>query len=101
MTLPHSTAVLVAMPNATGTVVEGNMQWLLRIVSWRSNQPAMIRWLAAFALFGVALAARFFLGMFYGGLPALAFYPVLLIVAVLFGWKEALAVLGLSVIVGY
>jgi hypothetical protein len=77
------------------------MQWLLRIVSWRSNQPAMIRWLAAFALFGVALAARFFLGMFYGGLPALAFYPVLLIVAVLFGWKEALAVLGISVMAGY
>jgi two-component sensor histidine kinase len=77
------------------------MQWLLRIVSWRSNQPAIIRWLAVFALFGVALAARFFLGMFYGGLPALAFYPVLLIVAVLFGWKEALAVLGLSVMAGY
>ena len=53
----------------------------------------MIRWLAAFALFGVALAARFSLGLFYGGIPSLAFYPVILIVAVLFGWKEALAVL--------
>jgi hypothetical protein len=60
----------------------------------------MIRWLAAFAFFGVALAARFLLGQFYGGIPSLAFYPVILIVAVAFGWKEALAVLVLSVTSG-
>ena len=60
----------------------------------------MIRWLATFSLFGVALAARYLLGMFYGGLPSLAFYPVILVVAAIFGWKEALAVLMLSVTAG-
>src|SRR6266567_3029839 len=73
------------------------MQWLMPIVGWGSKQPPVIRWPAAFALFGIALAARYWLGMFYGGLPSLAFYPVILIVAAIFGWKEALAVLMLSV----
>lgn len=76
------------------------MQWLVRLMSWQSKQPAMIRWAMTFALFGAALATRYALGLFYGGMPSLAFYPVLLIVAALIGWKEALAVLGLSVTVG-
>src|SRR6266567_7358315 len=73
------------------------MQWLMPIVGWGSKQPPVIRWPAAFALFGIALAARYWLGMFYGGLPSLAFYPVILIVAAIFGWKEASTVLMLSV----
>jgi two-component sensor histidine kinase len=76
------------------------MNWLMRIIAWRSKQPAIIRWLAVFGLYGVAVAARFALGLLYGGVPSLIFFPVLLIVTVLFGWKEGLVVLGLSVIAG-
>ena len=76
------------------------MQWLMWIMSWQSKQPAMIRWLEALALLGVALAARYSLGVFHGGLPALTFYPVLLAVTAMIGWKEGLAVLMLSVTAG-
>ena len=76
------------------------MQWLVRLMCWQSKQPAMLRWAITAALFGAALATRYALGLFYGAIPSLAFYPVLLIVAALIGWKEALAVLGLSVTVG-
>jgi two-component sensor histidine kinase len=38
--------------------------------------------------------------LLHGGIPALNFYPALLIIAVLSGWKEALAILVLSVTVG-
>ena len=79
---------------------ESLMQWLMRIMSWQSKQPALIRWLEALALFGVALAARYSLGIFYGGLPALTFYPVLLAVTAMIGWKEGVAVLVLSVTAG-
>ena len=79
---------------------ENLMQWLMWIMSWQSKQPALIRWLEALALFGVALAARYSLGIFYGGLPALTFYPVLLAVTAMIGWKEGLAVLVLSVMAG-
>lgn len=61
----------------------------------------MIGWLAALALFGFALAIRFSVGLLHGAIPALAFYPIILIVSVLFGWKEAVAVLGLSAIAGF
>lgn len=60
----------------------------------------VVRWLGAFALYGVALGARVLLGRVYGGVPALTFYPVILMVSVLFGWRQALAVLVLSVISG-
>ena len=76
------------------------MQRLVRLMSWQSKQPATLRWATTFALFGAAVAARFALGLFHGGMPSLAFYPLLLIVAALIGWKEALAVLALSVTVG-
>ena len=76
------------------------MQWLMGIMSWQSKQPRIIRWLEAVGLFGVALTARYSLGMFYGGLPALTFYPVLLAVTAMIGWKEGLAVLVLSVTAG-
>jgi two-component sensor histidine kinase len=76
------------------------MQWLVRLMGWQSKQPAILRWTMTFALFGAALATRYALGLFYGAIPSLAFYPVLLVVAALIGWKEALAVLALSVTVG-
>ena len=76
------------------------MRWLIRLMGWQSKQPPLIRWAATLALFAVALGARYTLGFFYGALPSLAFYPVLLIVAALFGWKEAVAVLALSVTAG-
>jgi two-component sensor histidine kinase len=69
-------------------------------MAWQSKQPAVLRWLGAIAFFGVALAGRLALGTFYGGMPSLTFYPMLLIVAAIFGWKEALAVLCLSVMAG-
>src|SRR5882757_6643903 len=76
------------------------MNWLMRIIAWRSKQPAIIRWLAVFGLYGVALAARFAMGFLHGGVPWLIFFPVLLIVTVVFGWMEGLVVLVLSVLAG-
>ena len=69
------------------------MRWMALILALQSKQPPLLRWLEAFALLGIALTIRLTLGNFYGGIPALAFYPVLLIVVVLCGWKEATAVL--------
>ena len=71
------------------------MRWAAQIIGLQSKQPPPLRWLIALALAGIALAMRLTLGSFYGGIPSLAFYPVLLIVAVLCGWKEATAVLVL------
>jgi two-component sensor histidine kinase len=76
------------------------VRWLLRILAWRSRQSTVIRWLEALALFATALATRLILGTLYGGNPALSFYPVLLIVSVLLGWKEAFAFLVLSITAG-
>jgi two-component sensor histidine kinase len=76
------------------------MLWFMRIIAWRSKQPAVVRWLVMFALYGFALAARLVLGGLHGGIPSLAFWPVLLVVSVLLGWKEALVILGLSVMTG-
>ena len=76
------------------------MNWLVRIMAWRWKQPAVARWLAVFALYAVALVARLILGKLYGGTPSLTFYPVILVAALVFGWKEAAVVLGLSVIAG-
>ena len=73
------------------------MKWLIRIVSWRSKSPPVIRWLAAFALYGIALGVRFAFGRLHGGIPSLTFYPALLIATVFLGWKEAAAVLVLSI----
>ena len=76
------------------------MRWLMRVMAWRSKQSPMIRWLEVLALFATALAARLLLGTLYGGNPVLSFYPVLLLVSVLLGWKEAVAFLALSVTAG-
>ena len=76
------------------------MHWLTRAIAWRSKQSAIVRWSVAFGLFGFALAARFSMGFLHGGVPWLIFFPVLLIVSVLFDWLEAVVVLVLSVIAG-
>jgi two-component sensor histidine kinase len=76
------------------------MLWFMRVIAWRTKQPAAVRWLVIFALYSFALGIRLLLGNLYGGIPTLVFYPVLLVVSVLFGWVEALVVLGLSVAAG-
>ena len=73
---------------------------VMQMLAWRSSQPALIRWLEASALFGVALAARFWLGTLHGAVPFLTFYPAILIAALVLGWKEATFVLVLSLSAG-
>ena len=70
------------------------------VLAWRSNQPAVIRWLEAVGLFGLALGLRFVLGDLHGATVGLGFYPSILLIAAFIGWKEAMAVLGLSVAAG-
>ena len=74
---------------------------LARMLRLRWRQPALTRWLAAAALFGVALTIRFSLGPLYGAIPFLSFYPAILVAAVLLGWKEAIFVLVLSLSAGW
>lgn len=74
---------------------------LTRILSWRSRQPTLIRWLEAVALFGIALAIRFALGSFDGAARFLTFYPAILVAALLLGWKEAMCVLVPSLSAGW
>src|SRR5689334_6738235 len=76
------------------------LQRVAGFLAWRSNRPAPIRWLGAMIVFLAALSARFALGLVHGANPGLTFYPAILLVSVIFGWKEALAVLVLSVIAG-
>src|ERR1700722_16795932 len=70
------------------------------VLAWRSNQPAVVRWGEAVALFCLALGLRFVLGDLHGATVGLAFYPSILLTAVFIGWKEATLVLGLSVAAG-
>jgi two-component sensor histidine kinase len=70
------------------------------VLAWRSNQPAVIRWLQAVGLFFLALLLRFALGDLHGATVGLAFYPSILLIALLIGWREALLVLALSVSAG-
>jgi two-component sensor histidine kinase len=72
-----------------------------RVLRRRWRQPALIRWLEAAALFGIALTIRFSLGPLYGAIPFLSFYPAILAAAVLLGWKEAIFVLVLSLSAGW
>lgn len=89
-------AVSAITPPGLGVKVN----WLVRIFAWRSKQSAIVRWSVVFGLFGLALAARHAMGFLHGGIPWLIFFPVLLMVTVVFGWAEALVVLVLSVIAG-
>jgi hypothetical protein len=72
-----------------------------RILAWRWGQPVLVRWFAALLFFAAALLARIALGTLHGANPALAFYPAILLVAVLIGWVEAVVVLCLSVGAGF
>jgi two-component sensor histidine kinase len=74
------------------------MNWLLPILHWRARQPAWLRWLAVVALYAIAVSGRLVLGSMYGALPALEFYPILLLVTVLFGRVEALVLLGATAV---
>src|SRR6478672_2377550 len=73
---------------------------VMQMLAWRSSQPALIRWLAASALFGVALAARFWLGTLHGAVPFLTFYPAMFVAALVLGWQEAAFVLVMSLSAG-
>jgi two-component sensor histidine kinase len=70
-------------------------------LEWRWRQPTLIRWLAASALFGVAVVIRFSLGPLLGVIPFLSFYPAILLAAIFLGWKEAIFVLVLSLATGW
>jgi two-component sensor histidine kinase len=70
------------------------------MLAWRSKQPAAVRGLAALVLFGLALLTRFAMGDLHGAMPGLAFFPFILLIAVLIGWQEAFFVLALSVAAG-
>ena len=73
---------------------------MTRILGWR-RPPALIRWLAASVIFGIALALRFTFGPLQEAARFLIFYPAIIIAAVLLGWKEAIFVLVLSLSAGW
>jgi two-component sensor histidine kinase len=74
--------------------------WVLRILAWRSDQPILVRWLEATALFAAAFALRYTLGWPEGAIPFLTFYPAIHVAALLLGWQEAIFVLVLSIASG-
>jgi two-component sensor histidine kinase len=55
----------------------------------------------AVALFGIALTIRLLVGRFYGIMPALSFYPAILIAAVFLGWKEAIFIMVAAIAVAW
>jgi two-component sensor histidine kinase len=69
-------------------------------MAWGTKQPAYVRWPAVLALLVVPLAIRELAGRLYGGVPALTFYPVILVVALVFGWIEASVALVVSLLAG-
>ena len=73
---------------------------MTRILGWR-RLPTLIRWFAAFVIFGIALALRFTFGPLHEAARFLIFYPAIIMAAVLLGWKEAIFVLVLSLSVGW
>jgi two-component sensor histidine kinase len=78
----------------------GFVWWVLRILAWRSDQPTLVRWLEAAALFAAAFTLRYMLGWSEGAIPFLTFYPAILVTALLLGWQEAVFVLLLSMASG-
>ncbi len=66
----------------------------------RFNQPPLLRWLEASALFAAAFALRDLIGWSEGASPFLTFYPAILIAALLLGWQEAGFILLLSLAAG-
>jgi two-component sensor histidine kinase len=75
-------------------------QRVMRLMSWRSKQPAAIRLALVIVLFAFALLLQTVTGRLHVANSALAFYPVLLITTTLLAWKEAALVLALSGFVG-
>jgi two-component sensor histidine kinase len=73
---------------------------ILRILAWRSNQPPLLRWLEAAALFAAAFALRGLIGWSEAAGPFLTFYPAIVIAALLLGWKEAGFILVLAMAAG-
>lgn len=73
---------------------------MIKIMAWRSGQPAILRWLLTLLLFGAAITARTKLGSLHGANPALTFYPAIIITATFLGWREATLLLILSVSFG-
>jgi two-component sensor histidine kinase len=55
----------------------------------------------AVVLFGIALTIRLLLGRFYGVMPALSFYPAILIAAVFLGWQEAIFIMVAGIVVAW
>ena len=76
------------------------MQFLMQLVRWGSAQPPLVRWTTTFALIALAVLSRYLLGRAHGALPAVTFYPMLLLVTALFGWKEGVMALGVSILSG-
>lgn len=76
------------------------MWWVERILRWRLQQPAAIRWLKAILLFAIAFVIRLLLGSVHGAIPFVTFYPAILVAAVVLGWQEASLVLALSLAAG-
>jgi two-component sensor histidine kinase len=73
---------------------------VLRLLAWRSEQPWLVRWLEASALFAAAFALRYAMGWSEGAIPFVTFYPAILVAALLLGWQEAVYVLVLSMTAG-
>jgi hypothetical protein len=63
-------------------------QRVMRLISWRSKQPAAIRLSLAIVLFAFALLLRTVTEQLHLANFALAFYPVLLITTTLLDWKR-------------
>jgi two-component sensor histidine kinase len=68
---------------------------------WQSGRPTVVRWVASLALFAVAITTRVTVGTLHVAAPAFPFIPILIIIAMMFGWKEAIVILCLSVGFGW
>lgn len=77
------------------------MQRLTRILLWRPEQPALVRWLEAVALVVVALVVRDMVGPLNGLNPALIYFPAICLATMLLGWMEAVFVLVASIAIGW
>jgi two-component sensor histidine kinase len=55
----------------------------------------------AVALFSIALGIRLLVGRFYGVMPALSFYPAVLIAALFLGWQQAIFIMAAGIVVAW
>ena len=75
-------------------------QVFMQFLAWSSSQAVAVRWLATIFLFVTAVFLRSVLGALHGANPALIFYPLLLVAAVLLGLREALFLLAVLIAIG-